>query len=315
MIQTRPSYSPWVSQTITGLTRSTIAVGLPVYFLSRIYFPQKTPGAPLLTASLVILSSPSTLLCALGAIEGVVRSCGKMFAYCNNSQNEQAHHHWDQFSKEVMTTHGLMRGTLSPVSGYTIIVNEWNKQGPVSAKGSPRVLKEEYLVYYTLRALGRALNHAINQIKTGILSIKDGVIKVIQAVWDLVTPVIIKIAELLIEGIKYLWKTTQPIRDLAIKCVNAIKWVIWDFTVKTVMIKWICTEIIWPLVKFIFQEIIWNIGIQLVLRKAIWPPVRFTFQWIIWPPLKFGAHIVSSIVKAALNLITWTTRQIYKGGS
>jgi hypothetical protein len=368
MILSKPSYDSLASWTLTALTRSAVAVGLPIYLLSCIYVPQKIPKTPLLTASLVILSSPSTLLCALGAIEGFVRSCGKMASYCSHMQTQQAHYRWHQFLREATTTHGLIRGTLSPISGYTIIVNEWSKQGPFSKVGSPRQLKEEYLVYRTLRAFGRAIVDALfwtyNQIVWCLQKIQAGII----ALWNGACFVVNKV----IEAVNFAWRVTQPLRDLAIKgltkCLNAFKWVIWDLAVKIVLIEWIFKKviwdigikiiflkIIWPPIKFLFQKIlwpmqdfaikgltkclnackwviwdfavktvlkdwilkkvIWNIGMKIIFLKIVWPPVKFLLQKILWPLLKFGMHTISAIVNTALNLITWTTRQIYKGGN
>lgn len=367
MIKIQSSISSLATHSIIYATRGIVSLGLPAYLISQMHsiFSQKTTKYKLLTAVLVVLSAPSTLLCALGALEGSIRSGIKLGNYSFHRKHEQANYLWDQFCKEASTTHGLIRGALSPISGYTIIGNELGKEGPVHPSGTPRIIKEEYLVYRSIRACGRLIVeigrqtvHAlqwvgrqiiwgIKKLWDGVCYIKDSIINLIHTTWRVSKPILTRIWDAILKGAEQLWQVTQPLRTFTLEvinsCLKAIRRVVWDFAIKTVVVDWIFTrllwnigvkifleKILWPPIKFIATKIIWDfviktifidwfltklvwdVGMKILLKQVVWPPIKFIATNIIWPIVRTIGIITSAIVLFAVDIITWTTKQAFR---
>lgn len=298
-----------ICQAATFATRATVAVGIPAYLFFQLdSLPTlKSPQSKLIAASVAIISTPSTLYCAMGAIEGFVRSCGHYFNYLSK---ENSALHWDKFSKEMTTIHGLVRGGLSPLSGYAIMYREWNKLGLNKDEDSPRVLKEEYFVYSIPRAFGRGL---VEVCKWGLRKLKLGLDRVVetgtigaQKIWAGVCWVAnttisivrwgwkasqpgrqwlwdtaVAVATWTVDRIVDLWNITQPIRRF-------VKLVVWDYIITKVIIDGILTQLIWNfvlkkvIVEWLVEKFIWNFLIQTIICKVIWPPVKFISVKIVW---------------------------------
>lgn len=365
------SFIDRVCQAATFATRATVAVGVPAYLFFQLdSLPTlKSPQSKLIAASVVVISTPSTLYCALGALEGFVRSCGHCF---NSMTKANSALHWDKFSKEWTTIHGLVRGSLSPLSGYAIMYGEWNKLGLNKDKDSPRVLKEEYFVYSTPRAVARGLMElckwSLRKLKLGL----DYVIETAKSIAKRVWTTICLVANTTISIIRWGWKVSQPLRQLlwdttvaiatwtvdrivdlwnitlSIRTfVKLIVWdyiitkMIWNFVISKVIIDWVLTKliwniaikkviaewlveklirnfiiqtvickVIWPPVKFISINIIWNFLIQTV----IWPPVKFIWTKIIWPTIKWIANVIATIVSLAFEAISLATKKALRRG-
>jgi hypothetical protein len=337
-------------KTVTFVTRAAVAVGIPTYiFLKLNSLPTlRSPPGKLIAASFVVLSTPSTLYCALGAIEGFVRACGHCF---NSFTQQNRDFHWDKFSKEMTTLHGLARGGLSPLSGYATMHREWNKLGLNLDKDSPRVLKEEYFVYSIPRAAGQALVKAskwvlrklkvgfdraiahttrtIKRVWVGVCWITNTTISAIKLGWRVSQPlrqavwnIMVTIANWSIDRIIDLWNITRPIRTVVKLIVwdVIIKTMIWDLAIQKIFINWILTKLIWNfaiktvLIDWLGTKLIWNFMIETLLCKVIWPPVKFICQRIIWPTLKTIGNIIRTIISYAFSVISWATQQAFKLG-
>lgn len=335
------SYSDQAVKAATFATRVVVAMGVPAYIffkLDSIPTLQSSPGK-LIAASVVILSTPSTLYCAFGAMEGFIRSCGHYFHYMTQ---ENSDFHWDKFSKEMTTIHGLVRGTLSPITGYAIMHREWNKLGLNQDEGLPRVLKEEYYVYSIPRALGQAVvdtgkwslgklklgynftaekaTWAVGKLWNGICWMTNQTISFVQWGWQVSQPLrkllqdtTVAVFSWSIDRIVDLWNITLPIRRL-------VKWVVWDvilyqmvwnLVIKTVIWKFLIVTVIadWIVTKFI-----WNFLIETLLGKMVWPPSKFIGQRIIWPILTGIFTVIGTVISIAFTVISWATRQAFRNG-
>ncbi len=236
----------------TYTVRSAVALGVPVYMAFN--------SSPRIGASVVVLSAPSTLYCALGAIEGVVRSCG----YLGN---------WNKFSREMTTVHGLVRGALSPVSGYSIMVHEWNKLGLKADPGLPRVLKEEYYVYSVPRQVTK---WTVRNLKFVVTWTAKKTIVFLQWGWRVTQPVRL-----------WLWNTT----------VSLVTW-----SLNRVVDLWnISLNLTRPLRK-LAKWIIWDFGVKIVLVRGVWPPMRFVLS-LISSVIKHAFMAIAWATRQAFKLI------------
>jgi hypothetical protein len=334
-----------VCQAATFATRATVAVGVPVYLFFQLdSLPTlKSPPSKLIAASVVVISAPATLYCAFGALEGFVRSCGHYFNYLSKNNSSL---HWDKFCKERTTIHGLMRGALSPLSGYAIMSREWNKLGLNRDKDYPRVLKEEYFVYSIPRAIGRGLievckwslrrlklglDHVVAtatsvaaRVWAGVCWVTNTTISIIRWCWKVTQPArqllwdtTVAVGTWSIDRIVDLWNFTQPIRKL----VKLVVWdfiitrVIWNFVINKVIVNWVLTQLIWNflvktvIAKWLVEKLIWDFLIQTVICKWIWPPVKFIWNEILWPIIRGIAIVVGTIISWAFEAISWATKK------
>jgi hypothetical protein len=325
--------------TATILTRTAVAVGVPLYlYLNLDFIPTlHSPPAKLIAGSVAMLSAPSTLYCALGALEGVVRSCIQYFNYHTGTNPD---FQWDQFSKEVKTTRGLLEASISPLAGYTFMHHEWNKLG--TEKDKPRVLKEAYVVYSFPRAVGKQLVKAgkwclrklklefdrfvartTNTIQTawrGVCWIADTTVSIAKCGWRVSAPlrellwnITIAVKNWSLDRLLDLWRISQPIRNgikvilwdvLAVQLIWTfmVKTVIWNFVIKTVIVDVIVTKI------FI------NLICEIIIGKIIWPPVKFVGKEILWPIIKFTFNLVGTIIGMAFAAISWAVSQAFRRG-
>jgi hypothetical protein len=329
----RTTHTDRAINTATIFTRAAVAVGIPLYLyfnLDSIPTLNSPPGK-WIAASVVVLGSPSTLYCALGALEGVVRSCIQYFNYQTSSNPE---FHWDQFSKEVKTTSGLVQATISPLAGYTFMAREWNKLGAGRDKDSPRVLKEEYITYSGLRS---AAYHLVDAGKWCVRQFKNGI-------------------ETTVSAVRWVWRASQPYRELAWNIGVAIKnWSIgrlvklWNFSKPVWKFLWdnIAVQLIWTsLIKsflghFVLKTVIWEIFLKtliwdfviktavfdwivtkifinlickFIIGKIIWPPVRFVFKELLWPIIKVTFNFLGTIIRIAFETISWAVQQAFRRG-
>lgn len=305
--------------------RAAVAVGIPLYLYFHLHsIPTfHSPPPQLIAASVALLSAPSTLYCALGALEGVVRSCAQYFNY---RMGTNPAYHWDQCAKEAKTTYGLVRAAISPVAGYTFMVHEWNKTGTEHC----RILKKEYLIYAGLRSTARQLKRGLNWSVAQVISMS-------QTVWNGVC----WIKDTTVSGIKWIWKISQPCRELAWNIVitvknwsldrlyelwaatkslrNVIKFVIWDViavkviwraVIKTLVWELFLKTIVWKCVvktvilDWIMTKLIWNL-----ISKVVWPIVKGLWEYIVWPIFTFLGRIVGF----ALGAIAWAVKQAFRG--
>jgi hypothetical protein len=337
-----------LTQAATYTTRTTVAIGVPTYlFLQLKSVPtlRSSPGT-FFALSVAVLSTPSTLYCALGALEGFVRSCGHLSQYLTSQDRAIA---WNNFTRETTTTHGLVRGALSPLSGYAIMQSEWNKFGEGRDAGSPRVLKEEYYIYAAPRALAHKVveagrwvlrqlklgydiaidmgTRALNQLWKGICWITNQAIDWIQWTWNVFQPVRIFLWNVATTAVEWtcnrivdLWNFTQPVRSFikwigwdifAVKFVwnLLIKKVVWNAIIKTVVWKAIIKTVIW---NWILTKFVWNFLVETIFVKVIWPPIRFVLKDILWPIIKWTFTTLGNIISYAFSLIAWATQQAYK---
>ncbi len=323
--------------TATFFTRSAVAVGVPLY----LYFnldsvpTLNSPPSKLIAASVVVLSAPATLYCALGALEGVVRSCIQFFNYHAGTNPA---YHWDQCSKEATTTFGLVQATISPLAGYTFMAREWNKLGSGQDKGHPRVLKEEYFVYSVPRSAGHQLVEAgkwvlgqlkirldksIAQITTtietgwkGVCWIADTTVSVANWAWRVSQPyrelawnIVITVKNWSIDRLIDLWNISRPLRNV----IKIIVWdqvvvkLIWTSLIKTVLWQLFLKTIVW---KLALETIVWKFLVKTVIAdwiitKLFWNLICETIIGkLIWPPIKFiGRKIIWPVVKWVINLL------------
>lgn len=345
------SYADLAAKAITVTTRAFVAASVPAYLFFKYNSAltlSLTPAGILIPASIAVISTPSTLYCALGAIEAFVRTCGLGVNYL---VRENRDYRWDQLSKEATTLHGLMRGALSPVSGYAIMHREWKKLGSGQDEGTPRVLKEEYYVYSVPRSIGQGIVDAgkwcLQKVKLGynysVATISWGFGKI----WD----GICWLTNTAIDGVKWGWRSSQPLRQLIKDFVVAVmvwsanrivdlwnitrplrqlvKWVVWDFALKTlvwelllktVIFDWILTKFVFNfLIEIIFSKVVWPLVWDLLLKTVIgdWILTKFVFnfliQTLVWPIFKFIGFIVGGIISVAFGAIAWATRQAFGG--
>ena len=80
----------------TATTRTAVALGVPTYLFFNLKTPPQSSTSQLLVGSIVILSAPSTLYCALGALEGFARACGHCFKAVTGNNAELS---WDRYAK------------------------------------------------------------------------------------------------------------------------------------------------------------------------------------------------------------------------
>jgi hypothetical protein len=322
---TRTTY---LERATTIATRNVVAYGaIPAFVYLKFYSAPSTSNR-LLTASLVALSGPSTLYCALGVLEGVIRSL-----------------YPGPFKKEIMTAYGLTRGAISPLCGYGIMIGEWNKLGQGRDAGRPRVLKEEYYIYAAPRKLGyktieagkwaltqlqRLFNYAVDtgtwaleKIWNGICWGADQVVSLVQWSWRITQPlrtfawnVATTIVEWTCNRIVDLWNISQPVRAF-------VKWVVWDIVIVKVLCKAILRDVVW---RAIIKTVIWNWTIKTLIwnwiltkfvwnfciETIIWPPTKFVFQKIIWPTVTWVYNTLVSIISFAFGLIASATQAAFK---
>lgn len=338
--------------TATILTRTAVAVGVPLYlYLSLNSIPTlQSPPAKLLAGSVALLSAPSTLYCALGALEGATRSCIQFFNY-QRSRNPAFH--WDKFSKEVKTTRGLLEASVSPLAGYTFMHHEWNKLGSGNDIDKPRVLKEEYVVYSLPRAAGHqfveAVKWTLGKIKIGFDRCVDAATYTIKTLWAGVS----WLGNKTVSGIQWTWKVTEPVRELAWNIAIAAKnwtldrmldlWhitepfftLIWEkvavqliwttliknflghFLLKTVIWDIILKTIVWDffvktvIIDIIVTKIVWNLICEILIGKIIWPPVEFVCKEILWPAISFAGKILGTMIMLAFGAISWATQRAF----
>ncbi len=338
--------------TATILTRTAVAVGVPLYlYLNLDSIPTlSSPPAKLIAGSVAVLSAPSTLYCALGAINGAVETCIQYFNYLTGTNPE---FHWDQFSKEVKTTRGLIEASVSPLAGYTFMHHEWNKLGSGNDKDKPRVLKEEYLVYSLPRAIGHQLVEAgkwtLRQLKIGFDRSVAQMTSTVKTLWSGVCWV----ADTTVSIIKWTWKITEPARELAWNIAIAAKnWTLdrlldlWHFTEPLITLIWdkVAVQLIWTsllktflghfvietviwgiilktvvwdffimkvIVDVIATKIIWNLICELIIGEVIWPLVRFAGEKILWPFITSAASILGTMIMLAFAAITWATQRAF----
>jgi hypothetical protein len=341
--------------TATLFTRTAVAVGIPLYlYLKLDSVPTlHSPPGKLIAASVVVLSAPATLYCALGALEGVVRSCVQYFKYHAGTNPA---YHWDQCSKEVKTTSGLVQASVSPLAGYTFMYREWNKLGLDNDKNKPRVLKEEYITYSALRSAAHLLidagNWALTKLKLAYHRSVAQVTSTIQTglkglAWCIETTVSV---------VKWAWRVSQPFRELVWNIGVAVtNWsidrivdlwnfskpvwkfiwnkvaveLIWTSLIKTFLGHFIFQTVLWEIAlktvvwKFLFKtvivdiivtKIIWNFICEFLIGKIVWPILKFVGQEILWPILKFTGNLLGNIIMIALNAIAWALQQAFRRG-
>ena len=319
----RTPYTDRAVQAATFATRAVVAAGIPAYLFFT-FTSIQSPSARLIGASIAVLSAPSTLYCALGALEGVVRSCKCYFDYRTKDNPD---FQWDQFTKEVRTTFGLAQGTLSPPSGYAVMYREWNKLS--ANECNPRVLKEEYFVYSIPRSAGHKLVEAgkwsLTKLQQGFnwtieaLSwAANATISLIQRGWQATLPFrqflwngCISIGNWSIDRLIDVWNFTEPLRTL-------VKIVVWDFLIQTLFVDLILNKLVWQLAiktiiwnvllktiigDWIITKLIWNFMIEILLVQVIWPPIRFIGENMILPILKWTVLGVGTIIAYAFSII------------
>jgi hypothetical protein len=347
------SRTPITDRAITAatiFTRTAVAVGVPLYLylkLDSVPTLHSSPGK-LIAASVAILSAPATLYCALGALEGVVRSCIQYFNYQAYSKPE---YHWDKFCKEVKTTYGLVQASVSPLAGYTFMYREWNKLGLDKDKPrlfkEPRVLKEEYVTYSTLRSIAYFLIDAgtwtLRKLKICLDSTVAQITSALQAVWKGVCWV----KEKTVSAVKWTWRVTQPFRELIWNILVAVKnwsidrlvdlwnfskpvwkyiWnkvavqLVWEFAIKKVIWEIALKTVVWDfLIKtvvadWILTKLVINLICETIIVKVIWPPVKFLWQKIVWPSLKWTFKMLGKVIEIAFTAIAWAVSQAFRRG-
>jgi hypothetical protein len=337
----------------TIVTRTAVAVGVPLYlYLKLDSVPTlHSPPGKLIAASVALLSAPSTLYCALGALEGVVRSCIQYFNYQAYSKPE---YHWDQFSKEVKTTYGLAQASVSPLAGYTFMYREWNKLG--LDKDKPRVLKEEYVTYSALRSTAHFLidtgtwvlqklkigiDHSIAQITStiqtgwrGICWVTNTTVSIVQWAWratqpfrNLVWNIGVAVKDWSIKRLVELWNFSKPVwKFLWNKFVVQLVWnsliheLLWKFTIQTVIWEMALKTVVWDfvvktvLVDWIVTKLVINLICEIIIGKVIWPPVKFLWQKIVWPTLNWIINMIGTIKRIAFDAIAWALQQAFRRG-
>jgi hypothetical protein len=332
----------------TFATRVTVAVGIPtLLFLKLDSLPTlSSPPGKLAAASLVILSGPSTLYCALGALEGFVRACGYCFKAVRGNSAEL---NWDLCAKERTTIHGLVRGALSPLGGYNIIIEEWNLQRSNKDKGSPRVLKEEYYVYSIPRSIGHGIieigNWALRQFKwgldlfveksvwitlklwQGVCWAKDQIVSFIQWCWNVTQPVRQFALDITVAVLKWsahrivdVWNFTQPLRSF-------VKWIVWDNVVKKVIWNLILKTVVW---EAFLTTVVWNLILKTIIWKCLlktvigdWVCSKFIGKFLcetvllkgLWPyAIRPVITLISFVFTSAFSAIAWALQQAFRRG-
>lgn len=339
----------WPNRLATGAatfaTRGIVRFGMPAYLIWQLRPDALISGSGtrLLTASIVILSAPSTLICALGAIEGTIRSLGHLAGYAAHRREEDANFRWDQFTKEMGTTQGLILGALSPVSGYTIIENELQKEIPAEptapnvSQTAPRVIKAEYLTYRAIRAFGRGvaetcriagrvinflytqLAWAAGKVWQGTVYAVTKTIDGITAVWNFIQPILKKIVvtafDLTVRFVTEAWRISSPLRTVIAEVAKfagrIIKKVIWDFAIKTIIWEALVKTVI---ADWLCDKFIWRFCAKIIIAQVIWPPVKWGIENVAWPILKNTALAVAWVAGQFLSMIAWTTQQALRLG-
>jgi hypothetical protein len=337
----------------TVVTRTAVAVGVPLYlYLKLDSVPTlHSPPGKLIAASVAILTAPSTLYCALGALEGVVRSCIQYFNYQAYSKPE---YHWDQFCKEAKTTNGLVQASVSPLAGYTFMYREWNKK-PRIFKDS-RVLKEEYVTYsalrstahflvdagtWTLRKLKIGIDRSIAQITStiqtawrGVCWVVDTTVSIVQWAWrisqpfrELVWNIGVAVKDWSVDRIVELWNFSKPVWKLLWnKFVVQLVWnslihaLLWNFAIKTIIWEMALKTVVWDfviktvLVDWIVTKLVINLICEIIIVKVLWPPVKFLWQKIVWPVLNWTVSTIGTIKRIAFDAIAWALQQAFRRG-